>query len=114
MPCNPQVQLEISPGQRAFSSQFGTSPDYTPYEANEYALPGIECYPSHYFAFPELRSHCDRRNEIPHEPARFELRPSEIKATTAGVLCRRSLLVSRSGATSLPSRLLEENGNGRL
>ncbi len=43
-----------------------------------------------------------------------ELKPSETNATIAGVLCRRSLLVSTPPPTRLPFLLLEENGNGRL
>jgi len=42
-----------------------------------------------------------------------ELKPSETNATIAGVLCRRSLLVSTPPPTRLPF-LLEENGNGRF
>src|SRR2546425_7537735 len=43
-----------------------------------------------------------------------ELKPSETNATIAGVLCRRSLLVSTPPPTRLPFLLLEENGNGRF
>src|SRR6267378_2352000 len=43
-----------------------------------------------------------------------ELKPSETNATIAGVLCRRSLLVSTPPPTRLPFLLLEENGNGKV
>src|SRR5712664_3736310 len=43
-----------------------------------------------------------------------ELKPSETKATIAGVLCRRSLLFSTPPPTRLPFLPLRGDGNGRV